>query len=130
MLAREERQCVVVDLPHPLSTNQIWRPIVRGKFPAIVKTKQYLEWESAAGLMLNTQKPGMVPGHFALHLYVSTKARTDLDNCLKAVLDLIQNHGLISNDRLCQSIRVKRADIDGMRVMIVSTSDGNQGRLL
>ena len=122
MLGRPEKQYVVVELPMPISTNRLWVPIRRGSSVSVVKSKDYLAWISEAGYKLNSQRPGMVVGHFALHLWVG-RNRLDLDNAVKATLDLLQSQGVIENDRLCVSLRVKRDDSDGMRAMVVSTKE-------
>lgn len=122
MLDRPERECVTIDLPcGPFSTNDIWAPVARGKYAAMVRSKAYLKWASDAGFLLNSQRPGRVDGHFALHLYVDAGRRLDLDNAIKASLDLLQAQGVIENDRKCVSIRAKRANVDGMRIMVVRT---------
>jgi crossover junction endodeoxyribonuclease RusA len=122
MLGRPEKQYVTVELPMPISTNRLWVPIRRGSSVSVVKSKDYLAWISEAGYKLNSQRPGMVVGHFALHLWVGHN-RLDLDNAVKATLDLLQNHGIVENDRLCVSLRVKREDSDGMRAMVVATKE-------
>jgi Holliday junction resolvase RusA-like endonuclease len=122
MLGRPEKQYVVVELPMPISTNRLWVPIRRGSSVSVVKSKDYLAWISEAGYKLNSQRPGMVVGHFALHLWVG-RNRLDLDNAVKAALDLLQSQGVIENDRLCVSLRVKREDSYGMRAMVVSTKE-------
>jgi Holliday junction resolvase RusA-like endonuclease len=122
MLGRPEKQYVVVELPMPISTNRLWVPIRRGSSVSVVKSKDYLAWISEAGYKLNSQRPGMVVGHFAFHLWVG-RNRLDLDNAVKAALDLLQSQGVIENDRLCVSLRVKREDSYGMRAMVVSTKE-------
>jgi crossover junction endodeoxyribonuclease RusA len=123
MLGRPERQYVTIQLPAPISTNRLWVPIRRGSSVSVVKSKDYLAWISEAGYKLNAQRPGMVLGHFALHLWVGRAHKIDLDNAVKATLDLLQNHGIVENDRLCVSLRVKREDSDGMRAMVVATKE-------
>lgn len=123
MIERKPAQYVTIDLPAPISTNKLWRPIVRGGKPAIVSTKEYLEWIGEAGWMLNAQRPGMVEGPYCITMKISRKSRADLDN-VKAVSDLLQTQGVIENDRLAERVVIERADIDGMQVMVVSTKAG------
>jgi len=121
MLGREEKEVVMLDLPPPISTNDIWTPVRRkAGFAQMVRSKKYLQWVSDAGFMINAQRPGMVSGKFSFRLQVTRKSRVDLDNVLKATLDLLQNQGIISNDRKCEEIQVKRADVDGMRCTIIA----------
>ena len=125
MIERKPVQYVTLDLPAPISTNKLWRPIVRGGKPAIVSTKEYLAWISEAGWRLNAQRPGMVEGPYAITMKISRKSRADLDN-VKAVSDLLQTQGVIENDRLAERVVIERADIDGMQVMVVSTKAGGE----
>lgn len=124
MLDRPEVQCVIIDLPRPLSANQLWRPVRRGNGAAMVKSKEYLSWISECGFKLNVQRPGRVSGPYCLHLYVTKNWRGDLGNAEKAVSDILQSQGIVDNDKLCQAIRVKRADIEGMRCLVVATKEG------
>jgi len=126
MLGRPEKECVMLELPAPISTNKLWRPIKRNSSAAMVKSQEYLNWISEAGYKLNAQRPGMVVGHFALHLWIGS-SRIDLDNAIKATLDLLQSQGVIENDRLCVSLRVKRDEGDGMRAMVVKTKEKSGG---
>ena len=111
----------MLELPRPISTNAIWRNVVVAGKPRTLKSREYLAWESEAGLRLNTQRPGMVEGAYGLTITVTRKSRIDLDNCVKAVSDLLQSQGVIENDRLCEQLTVKRGDVEGMSVMVVST---------
>ena len=123
MLGRPEKQYVTIELPAPISTNRLWTPIKRGSSVSVAKSKDYLAWISEAGYKLNAQRPGIVVGYFALHLWVGRAHKIDLDNAIKATLDLLQTQGVIENDRLCVSLRVKRDESDGMRAMVVSTKE-------
>ncbi len=125
MLGRPEVQCATVELPRPLSTNAIWTPVRRaGAGATMVKSKAYLAWLSECGLRLNVQRPGHVSGKYALHVYVSRDWRGDLSNAIKSVEDLLVAHGVTDDDKHCVSIRAKRANIEGMRVMVVATKGG------
>ena len=95
MLGRPSVEVVMLDLPRPISTNAIWRNVVVTGKPRTLKSREYLAWESDAGLRLNTQRPGMVEGAYGLTITVTRKSRIDLDNCVKAVSDLLQSHGFI-----------------------------------
>ena len=121
MLGRESVQFVAVDLPKPISTNNLWKPVKRGKHAYMIASKEYLDWQSLAGLTLNTQRPGLVEGPYALTITVSSKWRGDLDNCIKAASDVLQSQGVITNDKHAQEITIRRGDCEGMKVLVVST---------
>jgi crossover junction endodeoxyribonuclease RusA len=125
MLARPSVQVVTLDLPTPISTNDIWKPVNRGKYASLVLSKAYLAWQAEAGFKLNTQRPGIVEGPYAVTIKVSHKWRGDLDNASKATSDLLQAHGVIENDKLAQRVLIERGDVEGMRVMVVSTKEAS-----
>jgi crossover junction endodeoxyribonuclease RusA len=127
MIGRASVQAVIIDLPKPISANAIWRNVVVGGKPRTLRSREYLAWVDEAGLRLNTQRPGMVSGHYALTITVTRKSRIDLDNTVKAVNDLLQSQGIVTNDRLCEQLLVKRGDVEGMRVMVCSTRGADEG---
>lgn len=117
MTERKSVGYVALDLPRPISTNALWRPRPGG----ICKTQAYRNWITEAGLVLNTQNPGRVDGPFAVTIRVTKSWRGDLDNCIKSCLDLLQAHGVISNDKHAEMLTVKRADVPGVSVLVCST---------
>lgn len=123
MLGRKPCGYAAIDLPAPISSNAIWRNVVIGGKPRTLKSKAYLQWISDAGAMLNAQRPGMIEGHYALTVTVTNKSRIDLDNTIKAVNDLLQSQGVVTNDRLCEEISVRRGNVSGMSVLVVATRD-------
>lgn len=123
MLGRPSVQYVALDLPAPISTNRIWRPGKRASSATMVKSKEYLIWQSEAGFKLNTQRPGIVEGPYSITIKVTNSWRGDLDNAAKAASDLLQAHGVVENDRLAQRVIIERADVEGMKIMIVSTEE-------
>lgn len=117
MTERKSVQCVVLRLPPPISANAIWRAI-NGRN---IKSKRYRDWELFAGAQLMAQRPGRIDGPYALSIKVPRKCRLDLDNVPKAISDLAQKHGVISNDRLCSKILVERGVEEETVCMFVST---------
>ena len=123
MLGRKSVQYVALELPAPLSTNALWRPIKRGSVASMVKSKEYCAWIAEAGYRLNSQRLDMVEGPYALSIVRDSGARLDLDNCIKSCSDLLQDHGIVQNDRLAQKITIERGSVEGggMSVLVVST---------
>lgn len=113
---RAESDMVVLDLPLPISTNELHRP----GWNSFHRSDRYRIWRQAAGVMLNAQRPGRVAGRYTITLLVN-RARTkmDLDNSVKSVSDILQAHGVIDNDRHAEEIHLRWSDaIDGTRVYV------------
>ena len=94
-------------LPLPPSTNNLY--ITRGKKRVI--SPKYRAWRDDAGWALIEQKPKPVIGDFDLWLYVEwpDKRRRDIDNSVKACLDLLVSHKLVDDDSRCQALHVYRS---------------------
>lgn len=121
MNPRKPVAAMTLDLPMPISTNDLWMPVRRGQTAAMIRTSQYKNWLVEAGLFLNRQAKNRIIGPYALSLYVSRKSRADLGNAEKAVSDLLQTHGVIENDRHAQRIEMAWADVPGMRVQLFAS---------
>lgn len=116
---RRHVECAAMDLPKPISTNSLWRTTKGGGW---YLSPAYKAWRTEVGLLINANRVGRVSGPYALTVNVSHKWRGDLDNALKALSDALQEHGVIENDRLCQSIHIRRSEgVAGMSVLVVST---------
>ncbi len=94
---------ISLDLPLPPSVNSIYQR-TKGRW-GISRSGPYKAWIKAAGKEIQAQRRSQEPvkGHFRSHLIFSQKKRKkneDLDNKVKAVLDLLQAHQLIENDCL------------------------------
>jgi Holliday junction resolvase RusA-like endonuclease len=122
MLGRTSRRYVSINLPPPVSVNDLWKPGRRGDHVTIIRSPKYNAWFSEAGYMLNSQRPGMVEGPYALTIKVTAASKIDLGNVEKAVSDLLQAHGVIENDRLAQKITIERADNEGMLITVVGVN--------
>lgn len=115
-------QFVSITLPSPISTNALWRPVKTKSGARMTKTPDYRAWKVAAGWELKAQKPGKVAGYYGLRIQVEDGLRIDLGNCEKAVSDLLQEHGVIENDKLCRRIEIEWSDaVEGMNVLVAST---------
>jgi Holliday junction resolvase RusA-like endonuclease len=116
---RRPVECVALDLPKPISVNALRRPKSTGGF---CNTKVYESWKKEVGLLINAQRAGGVFGPYCLTISVTTKWGGDLGNCEKAVSDALQDNGVVQNDKLCQSIVIRRSESTiGMSVLVVST---------
>lgn len=87
----------LLTLPVPPSVNELYanRP---GK--GRVKTRVYADWQGHAGWRLREQKPQAVPGRVIVLInFERTNAMADVDNRVKATLDLLVKHQVIEDDR-------------------------------
>ena len=123
MAERPPVQSVSLNLPRPISVNALWRAVMKGKHPTIIKSAQYRTWLEEAGYMLNAQRPGCVLGPYALTIKLAAGSKLDLGNVEKSVSDLLQSHKVIENDRLAQKIMIERANIEDMYIMVASTRE-------
>ncbi len=98
---RTESECVRLLLPVPVSVNAIYSPRVGG---GLRLSNAYSAWISEAGWRLNVQRPGRVSGNYQLTLRLPVESGLDLDNGIKATSDLLQLHGVVSNDRWASRI--------------------------
>lgn len=84
-------------LPWPPSTNRLWRAVGRGR---AVKALNYRLWQKEAGAAVMMQRPVPIacPVAVTIRLTPPNKREYDIDNRVKALLDLIVSHGLIKSD--------------------------------
>lgn len=101
-------------LPWPPSTNALWRAF-RGRN---ILSRQARLWAESAEKELRAQRAELVPGPVEVHIALCAphKRRYDLDNRIKAVLDLLVKQGLIEDDGHAV-----------VRKIIASVGDGFQG---
>lgn len=86
---------LTLDLPMPPSANKIWRFVPGMAHP--LKSKLYRQWLDEAGNEMMAQRRGrFVPGDFAIDIAQSKGRRRDLDNGIKAILDLVK--GVVTED--------------------------------
>lgn len=110
---------IVLDLPFPPSLNHLFPTMGarRGK------SEEYEAWIKAAGWELQAQHPrrAIGPVEVTLTFQEQTK-RLDLDNRIKAVLDLVVAHGIIEADHngIVRKITAQWDDVAGVRVEIKS----------
>jgi Holliday junction resolvase RusA-like endonuclease len=102
------RTKITLNLPPPISVNQIWRQKRGGTYIS----KPYQDWIRQAGLEWLTQKKGQprkIEGNFKAVLILAERksGKGDLDNFVKCVLDFAVKHQLVSDDRLCRALYVR-----------------------
>jgi crossover junction endodeoxyribonuclease RusA len=99
---------MIVLLPMPPSTNNLFINIPkRGRVPS----SQYKAWKNAAGLTLNIQRPEKFTGAVDVRVGIPKRTRGDIDNRVKALLDLLVAHGVIEDDKHVQNLTVGRDEL-------------------
>jgi len=99
---------ISIHLPMPPSTNLIWRSD-RGR---VHKSREYTDWIAQAGyewLRQRKDQPKGLQGNFKAILILdkTQRGRKDLDNRVKAILDLCKTHSIIVDDKLCDALLIK-----------------------
>lgn len=101
---RKTEETVAVDLPAPLSTNDLWSLNRQSMF----KSKAYSTWLKAALQEISAQRAGRVLGGYSLTILVNPACtRADLDNCAKAISDVLQLTGVIENDKMAERVVIE-----------------------
>ena len=100
---RREVDEVTLYLPLPISVNRLWANRKGGRRRC---SDAYTAWKAAAGAMINQQRPGRVPGLYSLELIISRSWGGDAGNAEKAISDILQEHGVIENDRKAESLNI------------------------
>lgn len=108
---------ICLNLPEPPSVNEIYANVSR---KGRVKTRTYKNWESECLWMIRQSKPGRVHGRYFVTLFLSEKTRKDVDNCLKATLDMLAKCGLTPDDKQCAGVcSAHSPDVEEGRCKIV-----------
>ena len=99
---------------------------VKGK--GRIRTERYRQWATAAGWDFNGK--GRVPGAFVVTITIDRQTRhvlSDIDNRGKVVMDLLQKHGIIDNDRHCERATIEWGEAKGgMRVLVAPYEEATQ----
>lgn len=89
----------------PPSVNALWVYAGAGKR---VRSNAYRKWRTEAGWEIHAQKPARLTGPFNATIHLPAGLKGDTDNYSKATFDLLQELGVIENDRLLRDLSVKR----------------------
>lgn len=114
----DARSDVVVDLPFPPSTNNLFANGKHGRYI----TQEYKDWRTNAGWKIRAGHIGRLGGPVKVTLvYEERRGRRDLDNLVKPVLDLLVEHKVIDGDHrsIVREINASWSEkIQGVRITI------------
>lgn len=98
---------ITFSLPFPPAANNLFVNGAAGRFIS----PRYKAWRSDAGWMVPRTAKGAVPGHFRAVLTFDRpdRRKRDLDNLLKAPMDLLKTMGVIMDDRLAERLTTEWA---------------------
>jgi len=103
----------------PCSVNAMYRNVKgRGR----VKSQRYNTWLNAVNWQVAAQKPEKVEGDIEVAIFCKKpdRRKRDVDNCIKAVLDLLVSNSLIEDDSKVQRVSAEwsdNPDITGTMIM-------------
>lgn len=105
-------------IPMPPSTNALFAT-VKGRR---IKTRTYKAWITEAGWMVLQQRQAgktWVTGDCVVSIIAGPRnRRADLDNKVKACLDLLKRQSLIVDDSDVVELHIRWGDVDGLDVTI------------
>ena len=104
-------------LPMPPSVNALWKT---GN-ARMYRSAKYLAWMAECEGMLADKERPRINYPFAIDIAIGrpSKRRMDIDNRVKAVMDILEREEIITDDCLCWHMTVYwDQDITGCKVMI------------
>jgi Holliday junction resolvase RusA-like endonuclease len=104
---------ITLTMPVCPSTNMLFRNEKRVRR---FKTREYRAWIEEAGYALNRYVLTPIHGEVHVSICIPEKTPGDIDNRIKAALDLIVSRGWIDDDRHIKSLHVIRDTGSDMRV--------------
>lgn len=106
----------VIKLPAPPSTNNLYANRRGG---GRKRTDRYNAWRNAAGWDVNRQSPMRVAGPVILDITCERpRVRSDVSNRIKAVEDLLVEHGIIEDDSKVVEVRARWGQVKGCEVRV------------
>lgn len=121
-------RALILDVPFPLSTNAIWRMVIRGKRVFTVKSDRYLAWLKIAEPMVASamEREGrdMIEGPVMLTLSIRQpdKRQRDIDNMSKCVLDVMEGH-VFADDSQVHDLRLHWDRSEGAARCVVTVHE-------
>lgn len=95
----------------PLSVNRVWQG---RRF----KTEEYHDYEELMLLLLPKKKKVTGPVHLSYRFFMSAFGRSDVDNLLKPLTDILVKKGYIEDDRMVYKISAEKIKSEEDRIEI------------
>jgi crossover junction endodeoxyribonuclease RusA len=107
---------ITIHIPVPPSTNNLFANVAkRGR----VRSERYNAWLRVAGTELNLQSPQPIAGLVSVDLMMKRpNASSDIDNRIKAALDLLVLHRLIEDDKNIVDVRARWGAVEDCVVTV------------
>lgn len=99
---------ICFELTIPPSVNRTHRAIKKNGGVGVIRSTKYTNWIATAGWEIQAARQPKMPGNYELQVLFPLNFNGDLDNRIKALSDLLQKQGVIENDKLCDSLRMRR----------------------
>lgn len=107
------RDAFRVSLPLPVAADAMYAALPgRGRFA----TPDYADWRECAGLRLAAASPPRFKG--AVWIAITYERGAALDNCARAVLELLLAQGVIAGRGLVRELRLGTGPVTGARVEV------------
>ncbi len=108
---------ITLSLPFPPSLNNMFFNLPRGGRAA---SKKYLLWQKLAGEAVREQAQEAISGRLMVVVTLGRpdKRRRDIDNYLKAPLDLLVREDLIDDDRDIETLSIAWGPVEGAVVRV------------
>lgn len=95
----------MIKLPLPPSVNAMYRNVPKvGR----VKTEAYKRWQKEAMASLTFQAWDMAEPPYKVTIRLNVDHKSDIDNRVKPILDLLVKHGILTGDQWVNELHVYR----------------------
>ena len=134
--ASRDKGLVVLDLPYPVSVNDMYVNRIYGKGRGRILSGEYKAWKRDADSFYKAQKLRCraVSGPFTCEIILSSEKRrhnADCDNRIKPILDFLQRVELIENDSLCDRVSIEWGEAkEGCRVYVQPSQEAERNNKL
>lgn len=108
-----ETPAVVLHVPTPPSTNTLFVNVngsVGGHSRA--KGKKYRAWSVEAAWLIRIKSPPRFESPVRVLIEVDLPRQRDIDNAIKATLDVLKTAGVLADDNLVDDLRIVRRGVN------------------
>lgn len=118
---RRDMRTIKYNIPVPPSVNAMWCNSYNKSGKGRHKSASYKKWIDEAIILLNEQGIISVDGHIELDIFIARPSKkSDIDNRIKAIPDLLQRSNIIKNDNLINRIQIEWIDKEMQSYIILT----------